>query len=340
MSAAKVVALDIGGANIKIADGRGYAASRPFPLWREPQRLAAILREELSAAPVAARVVATMTGELADCFRTKAEGVSAIVTALMEAAGGQPVSIYLTDGSFVAPQQAHKRPLEAASSNWHALARFAARWLPGGSGLLLDIGSTTCDLIPIQQGQPAAHGRTDPERLAAGELLYTGVTRSPVCAVVAILPWRGSKSCPVAQELFATTLDAYVTLGELPEQTENCQTADGRPATREFARDRLARMICADREMFDERDATLAAQAIRSAQVRRIATSLKTVRKEMRQPLESIVLSGSGEFLAHLVLKEIGFEGEIQSLSQILGAHISQAAPAHALAVLAAELES
>lgn len=340
MSASHVLALDVGGANIKIADGRGYAVSRPLALWREPQRLALVLREELDAAPFAPRVAATMTGELADCFRTKAEGVAAIVNALANAARSRPLSIYLTDGSLVDPADAVQRPLEAASSNWHALARFASRWLPDGNGLLLDIGSTTCDLIPIHQGQPTTHGRTDPERLAAGELVYTGVTRSPVCAVVDRLPWRGSLDCPVARELFATTRDAYLLLGELSEEADNLDTADARPATREWARDRLARMICADRELFDDRDALLAAQTIQAAQVRQIAASLRTVRKEMPCALDAVVLSGQGEFLAQRVLKEVGFTGQINSLSQILGPCISQVAPAHALAVLAGELQS
>lgn len=338
MNEPAVVALDIGGANLKIADGCGYAASQPFALWREPERLAAVLGDLLTEAPPAPRIVATMTGELADCFRTKAEGVASIIAALREAAGGRSVRIYLTAGSFVMPQAAQARPLEAASSNWHALARFASRWLPQGTGLLLDIGSTTCDLIPIQHGQPVSRGRTDPDRLTAGELVYTGVWRSPVCAVVTELPWW-STVCPVAQELFATTLDAYLLLGELPEQPENRQTADGRPATREYARDRLARMICADRTMFDEGDALVAAEAIRFAQVRHVASGLRRVIEGSKEPLAAVVISGMGEFLARRVLREVGFAGEIVSLGDQLGPHISQGAPAHALAVLALQSE-
>ena len=59
------LALDIGGANIKIADGRGYSASEPFALWREPARLSEVLRFTISRAPRCDCIVATMTGELA-----------------------------------------------------------------------------------------------------------------------------------------------------------------------------------------------------------------------------------------------------------------------------------
>lgn len=328
MAQTRLLALDVGGANLKIADGRGYAASQAFPLWREPERLSGQIASLLRAAPSAERIVATMTGELADCFRTKAAGVTAIVQALEQASSGRDVRIYLTDGSLVGPNEAIRRPLEAAASNWHVLARFAARWLPDGSGMLIDIGSTTCDMIPIRDSQPATAGKTDPDRLAAGELIYTGVWRSPVCAVVNALPWR-ARNCPVAQELFATTLDAYLLLGDLNEEPHNCSTADGRPATREYAHERLARMICADREMFSEQDALAAATRIRDAQVQRIATS-----QPMAMLPATVLVSGQGEFLARHMLQQIGFAGRMISLADKLGPEISQVAPAHALAAL------
>ena len=47
------LALDIGGANLKVADGLGYAATRRFPLWRKPDALGEALRQCLAAAPAA-----------------------------------------------------------------------------------------------------------------------------------------------------------------------------------------------------------------------------------------------------------------------------------------------
>ena len=64
------------------------------------------------------------------------------------------------------PCVAIESPLLAAASNWHALARFAGRYVPRGTGLLVDIGSTTCDIIPLVDGEPASGGRTDPEPAA------------------------------------------------------------------------------------------------------------------------------------------------------------------------------
>ena len=82
----RLLAFDIGGANLKASDGLDFCASRPFPLWRRPAELAAALAASgCRRRPPADRWVATMTGELADCFATKAEGVAAIVAALVDA---------------------------------------------------------------------------------------------------------------------------------------------------------------------------------------------------------------------------------------------------------------
>lgn len=331
-----LLALDIGGANLKAADGQGFAASHSFPLWQEPEGLADALRSLIGAGPHCRHLAVTMTGELADCFATKSEGVSAIVNAVEQAADGRLVRVYLTDGSFVAPAEAVAQPLLAAASNWHALARFAGRYVPRGSGLLLDVGSTTCDLIPLVDGQPAATGRTDPERLAAGELVYTGVIRSPVCAVVPAFPWR-NQQVPTAHELFATTWDAYLMLGDLPEEPERTDTADGRPATKAAARDRLARSICADREMFTFDDALAAATAITRAQVSRLGIALQGVVRRMPSPPATVVVAGQGEFLARRMLEKVKFAPSIVSLAERLGGLVSQCATAHALAVLARE---
>jgi (4-(4-[2-(gamma-L-glutamylamino)ethyl]phenoxymethyl)furan-2-yl)methanamine synthase len=330
------LALDIGGANIKVADGKGFAISSVFPLWKKPKQLADALRTLIAGAPKADHLAATMSGELADCFTTKAEGVQAIIQAFVVASDGRHVRIYFNNGTLVAPQIALKQPLLAAAANWHALAMFAGRYVPMGAGLAIDIGSTTCDIVPLVDGVPTATATTDPERLAAGELVYTGVERSPVCALVNSLPWR-KQQCPVAHEFFATTWDAYLTLGDLPEEPQSTHTADGRPATKQAARDRLARTICADREMFSDADASAAAEAIARSQLAKIAVAAGQVLGRLPAPPATIVISGRGEFLARRVLERMKVAAKIVSLAEELGPAPSRCAPAHALAVLARE---
>jgi (4-(4-[2-(gamma-L-glutamylamino)ethyl]phenoxymethyl)furan-2-yl)methanamine synthase len=352
------LALDIGGANLKFSDGLGRTGAVPFALWQSPHRLAEMLGGILASFPQDAAIGVTMTGELADCFPSKTAGVRHILAAVCEAVGDQPVWVYLVDGSWAQPDTARADPMLAAASNWHALARFAGRYVPSGSALLLDIGSTTCDLIPLVDGRPAALGRTDTQRLLAGELVYTGVERSPVCAVVGQVPYRG-RWCPVAQEFFATMRDVYLVLGELPEQPDDTQTADSRPATRSPAVARLARVICADETEFGEHDAHELATAAADAQAEqlaaafhRVASRLEAPRgpvsprpdscfEETRLPVSApglnVVLSGHGDCLARRVLARVGHAGEVISLVNQLGGEASRGATAYALATLLRE---
>lgn len=356
------LALDIGGANVKFSDGVGRTGSVPLELWRSPDQLASVLQGIMASSAGCTAVGVTMTGELADCFPSKAAGVRHILASVCEAAAGLAVYVYLVDGRLVSPELAAAQPMLAAASNWHALARWAGRYVPTGDALLLDVGSTTCDLIPLVAGQPAATGKTDTQRLLAGELVYTGIERSPVCAVLRHLPYRG-QICAVAQELFATMRDVYLVLGDLPERPDDLQTADGRPATRTAAVARLARMICADETEFAEQDAVAAATAAAEAQAELVCNALRNTLSGSRLPVFCrtdcqsvqedgdglairptcksfdfpVVLSGHGDFLAHRVLRMFGHGGQVVSLADQLGPAVSRAATAYALAVLLRE---
>lgn len=330
------LALDIGGANLKVADGLRYAESFPFALWREPDQLAQELRTLIAKAPPCDHLAVTMTGELADCFENKAAGVAFILDSLQQAADGRHTRVYLNDGSLVTPQVAKTRPASVAAANWHALARFATRFTESQPSLLIDIGSTTCDVIPLLDGGPATTQRTDTARLLRGELIYAGVERTPVCAIVSELPYRGQR-CPIAREFFATTRDVYILLGQLLEQPMSRDTADGRAATKAAARTRLARMICADDEAFNLRDAVVSAEAVADAFTQAILNSVQQVTSAYSLEPALAILSGHGAFAAKTALESGGMPWKQLNLESEIGAVASRCAPAHALAVLARE---
>ena len=331
------LALDIGGANVKIADGQAFATSYPFALWKDKERLARELRSAIAESPPHDHLVVTMTGELADCFAHKEEGVAFILQAVKEAADGRHTRVYLVDGLLVSPQVALTRPLDAASANWHALARFCARFAGSRPAWLIDIGSTTTDFIPLVDGQPVSCGRNDLERLMSGHLVYTGIERSPVCALVQSLPYRGTE-CSIAQELFATTRDVYLLKGDLPEMSHDHHTADHQPATRAAACRRLGRMLSATEQQFNLDDALVCARHIAHAQMTMLATAARRVLEPLGAATPQVaILSGHGEFLARRLLKTLSWQGEIVSLVERLGPSVSRCATAHALAVLAQE---
>ena len=187
-----ILGWDVGGANIKAArieeggQREPTILERPFPLWREPHRLPAVLAETADRLGGAAVMAVTMTAELADCFTTKREGVAFVLDAFQTAFPGIDPWIYGVDGRFRSADAARQQPLEVAAANWMATAALVARSVP--DALLLDVGSTTADIIPIVAGQVAALGRTDPARLRSGELVYTGALRTPVCAIGTLRP--------------------------------------------------------------------------------------------------------------------------------------------------------
>lgn len=332
-----VAGLDIGGANLKAATAGGAAVSSPFEIWRDPERLADALVELLTKLSAVDTLAVTMTAELADCFHTKAEGVDRVLAAVERIAGERPVSVWTTAGRFMSPAEARCEPMRVAAGNWHALATWAGqRFAPRGWGLLIDIGSTTTDIIPLLDGRPAAVGLTDGDRLLSGELVYTGVRRTPLCAVLPEVRFRG-QPCPLAAELFATTLDVFLLLGDIAEAPADCQTANGRPATRFEAWHRMARMLCRDANEFTESDAFDAARQFATAQQATIARALDQVLTQQDGAIDSVIVSGSGSFLARRVIAtdQRTCGARVVSLDAELTPAVAEAACAFAVASLA-----
>ncbi len=279
-----------------------------------------------------------MTAELADCFATKAEGVDAILSAVTEVADGLPVAVWQTAGEFVDVDVAREFPLLTAAANWHALATFVGRLAPTCSVLLIDIGSTTTDIIPIVDGLPNPTGRTDGERLISGELVYSGVRRTPLCAISQTVPTAEGRSS-VAAELFATTLDVYLLTGDMPESPEDFDTANGKPATIECAHDRLARLLCRDRTELPLNEARSVAEFLASEQQRQITAAIDRVLSTLTESPATVILSGSGSFLAErLASTHPGLKAASHCrLAELFSEETATAACAFALARLAVE---
>ena len=328
---------DIGGSNIKVcrvADGTLLAAmTLPFEVRHAPAELTAVLKrlsgEASAGAPVDAHAV-TMTAELSRVFLTKREGVGAVLDAVESALDGA-VHVFTVNGLFVPPAAARKRPLDVAAANWTATASLIARTHP--NALLVDIGSTTTDVIPIVAGRIAAEGVTDPDRLASGELLYTGAVRTPVEALAADVCVQGRRVA-LAAEGFATSADVHLWRGDLCAGDVTGGTADGRPPTPGAAGDRLARALCSDRELMDDAAITGLADALASAQIERVAGTIARV--AARHPsIRHVVVAGVGAFIAARAARAAGLQ--VVALADAYGDGASRCAPAAAVALLIAE---
>ena len=332
----RILGLDVGGANLKAATPDGRAVSVPFALWKQPDRLPAALADLVGRFPETTELAVTMTGELCDCYETKRQGVNAILDAVEAAAGGRPVRVWGTGGEFLDVAESRASHMTVAAANWHALATFAARYSADGhpfegTVLVIDVGSTTTDIVPVRHGRSVSSGRTDVARLACRELVYTGVRRTPVCAVL---------GADVAAELFATTLDAYLMRGDVADGPLDTDTADGRPATPTHAHARLSRMLGGDGETVSPDVTRRLADRIADRQEELVHAALDAVVARHPGPYR-FVLSGAGEFLARRALSDIDYCGcPCDSLAHWIGPDLSACAPAYAVAVLASERPS
>jgi uncharacterized hydantoinase/oxoprolinase family protein len=170
--------------------------------------------------------------------------------------------------------------------------------------------------------------------MASGELVYTGIERTPLVALVRSLPLAGCRR-PLAAELYARAQDAWLLLGGLPENAASGDTADGRPATREGARVRLAHQMLLEPSDVSLDEATRAAERPAAAQVRLVARAIRRVLGPGDSAPERVVLSGHGTMLATRALEQAGVSAPVVCLEERLGGAISRAAPAHALALVA-----
>lgn len=247
------VGWDLGGAHLKavLADGDGRIAGAwqvPCTLWRGLEHLTAAIDQMRPQLERESRHGLTMTGELVDLFDSRADGVGQLASTAAQCFAGRDLRIYAGPDGFrpVADVARHWRSV--ASANWHASAALAAARLK--QGLFVDVGSTTSDLVPFRDGRVEHVGYSDEERLTSEELVYTGVTRTPVMALAERLPFGGATQLVMA-EYFATVADVHRLTGELPGDADQQATADGRGKSDVESARRLARMLGRDADPAD-----------------------------------------------------------------------------------------
>lgn len=330
-----ILGIDIGGANLKYATVDGRCLERVFPMWTQWQRLGQQLQEDIESFGRVGTVAITMTGELADCFDSRREGVRHIVDCVERTVGrfGQRSLYYATDGQFYLADQAIENWQHVAASNWHALAKCVGLEIASDS-LLIDIGSTTTDVIAISDGQVVTDAKTDMQRLRDCSLVYVGCRRTPVQALVASYRFRDCE-VPVMNEMFATIDDARLWLGAQEESKQDHGTADQKPRDRHHAKARLVRMIGLDYDEVSNQETDQIARQICVAASTRITEASSRWSEcengsESRKEVGSTwVLSGHGQDLVEVPETVTAID-----LRSRLPKGVSRVAPAWAVARL------
>lgn len=293
---------DVGGAHLKAvvldADGQvRYAAQWPCRLWLGLDELDAALDRVIGEAPHCASHAVTMTGELADCFASRAQGVVEIAAAM--ASKLRPANVRLFAGlkGFVEASDAVHSNRCIASANWLASGLFCAQRID--QALLIDIGSTTTDIVVLDRGRVAARGFDDRTRLQYDELVYTGVIRTPLATLASRAPFAGEWH-NLAAETFATTADVYRLTNELPEYADQMDAADNGGKNPQDCARRLARMIGADADA-DAAPLTawqVLARYFAERQLGRIRSACeRTLSRNLIAPQAPLIAAGTGNFI-------------------------------------------
>jgi len=301
MSHENIIGWDIGGAHLKLClispKGEVLLTEQVVcPLWKGIEQLHLAIKNLSDSFDLSSSIYAvTMTAELADSFKNRHQGVEAIVSAIAEYSSPGRLKIFAGKAGFLSPENAITNSAEVASANWLA----SVSWLAGklSSGLFIDIGSTTTDIIAFAGGQVLAQAYSDRQRMVAGELVYTGIARTPLMALTEKVPLAG-ESVPLTAEHFATTADIYRILGKLPEHADQYPAADGEGKTRSQSMRRLARMTGADKEEFSEQDWYGLAEFFAKQQKNKIRKACKQVLSASGLPDDApIIAAGTGRFL-------------------------------------------
>jgi len=339
-----VVGWDVGGVHLKAAraeDGRIVRVVQlASPLRGGLDRLVQAFGEAKTLLGPADQHVVTMTGELADTFASRPEGVERLAALAACELDDAPMLLYAGPAGLVRPQDARRHAAEIASANWHVCAGLVAQTRT--SALFIDMGSTTTDVVPIVGGKVAARGYTDAQRLAAGELVYTGLVRGFVMATADRAPVGGAWTTLV-NENFATMADVHRILESLPDGADLMATADGRDKTVAASRARLARMVGADDADLDDVAMLALARWFAEAQLRAIVDAAMLVASATALPTDApVVAAGIGSSVVAEVSRRlrrscVAFDHLIDVAPEACVGAV-HCAPAAALALLAPRL--
>lgn len=223
-----IIGIDVGGANLKIFNGKSVAIHY-CPMWQKAPL------KELLMEYSGKKAAVVMSGELADGFLRKTEGIEFIFNSVKAAI---PDSLfYGTDGNF------HDKPVSSlAAANWFA----SADYLRGiyEDSLLIDFGSTTTDIIPLNSFD-SLKGMTDLDRLRNGYLVYTGTLRSTIPSLLRTVNVCGHETL-VSSEYFSQSADAHLVLGNITCEDYTTPTPDGAEVSVDASLQRLSRVVCSD----------------------------------------------------------------------------------------------
>ena len=287
----KIIGWDIGGAHIKAAkiDFKKKTSKTKqlySPIWKNVNYLKKsikLIKKKLGKTNYHA---ITMTAELSDIFPDRKNGVKHIINLSSKILGEKNIFFY-SKKNFLKKKLAIKKPFELNSMNWHATASFVSNFFP--NCILVDIGSTTSDIIPIKNKEIISKDVSDYQRLKSNELIYLGVLRTPIQAV--------ERKKNLINENFANLSDVYRVLNKIPSTFDLLPTLDRKTKNKHDSARRIARIFGKDYKKNHFLKWKKTAYQIEGKHLKILKNVIKKIEKKNFLKKVPIIGAGIGEFL-------------------------------------------
>ena len=334
---------DIGGAHLKVAqcNRQGkliHAIELPCPLWQGIEYLQQAIKtaqQQLGSQQIIAAI--TMTGESVDIFADRQTGVRAILDCISQFIPAEYCIVYAGELGWLSILQAKEQWQLVASRNWQASALFTSQHVK--HGLFVDVGSTTSDIIPIQQNRVIAKALTDFGRQANNELHYAGAIRTPLIAIAHKAPFDG-RLIRLAAEVFATTGDCWCLLGKLNPLSISDTSADGQPWHPQDCMRRIARLLGTDANSYPPEQWEHLANWFAQQQTDQLLAACEAIlnANESISANAPIIGAGIGRFIVKKCAEDLGRAYiDFSDLINPPSVHAGNNAPAVAIALLACD---
>ncbi len=322
-----ILGLDIGGANTKAALIKfqnkqileSFSYKEYFPFWEKtlndiPRMLKRIvekiIKENSYNLNQIDNISITITAELSDAFQTKREGILTILDALSEVFIVNKLYFINNVGEFIDYAAAKRFPNSIAAANWASTSLFLGGFV--SQCILIDAGSTTIDIIPIQFSIPVPIGKDDITRLINHELIYTGGLRATIPSITHFVPYK-EQMIRISFEKFALVSDVHRILKNISQDDYITETADNRSTSLEDCYSRLAKIMCMDKESISKKELDDIAKYIYDKQIEIISKEIQDFIEKLIKRLPEFkinplfVITGlSADFLIEKSLKNLG----------------------------------
>ncbi|MFH1788383.1 MAG: hydantoinase/oxoprolinase family protein [Candidatus Altiarchaeota archaeon] len=335
----RILGIDVGGLTLKFAEvkvgEKGFEVEDVENTTFLPNMLESKIKRFLGGRDDFAAVGVASSGEIVSTIFPRLSDGIIFFQKVFEEEFTCPVFWINHDSTLTTNEQASSHPYDVAAANWRAQSLLAARKVEGDF-LHIDTGSSSTDITAVINGAANTSGRLDYQRLATGELVYTGgIFTHPACATGSV-KLKGRKTM-LCSEPYALVADAHLIAGNISEGEHAGFLGAGSYADAALAYTRIAHMVYADDHLLTREEIADIARQICAAQVSQIADGIRKVcKKKFRNKPQAVVSGSAADYLAAPAAAEAGLK-DILYLEDLVGKKASIAAPAVGTAMLAGE---